>query len=449
MPAIIIAIQSLTQQAQHQYAPQTHARTTVPGVQARPVCWPLTVCAVRLALVREQVRLQQSEQLGPQLSIRPNLLQAAQYGGNIIPRLRIEWDGCAQYRFGQWLIQMSNDRERERGQRLGYIARNNLYTMFIEAAMEACKEHGCVILVVPHSIVFRREESYKNLRQKIEKFADLIEIRTFDNRPKPVFPDIPWVKIHQISAESKQRVTILFARKGASLNPTIISRGLIRLDAERRREILRADRHAIAQPRFHRQWTQAPSTETAQLLERMWVEAKGKIKMKEKPTRTVAFPQTAIYFVSCLPVELSPLKNPRLHTLDDDEFFWPWIGLYNSHLFHAYWLMTGDAFHVTSIDCSTVAPPAGWKDESLRAQIERTAKLLVSKKNLDACRVVHTGSGGSKWPNMNFHRHQEGREIISILDRLLIEAYDLEEQPLLSHVRMMRTGSAHDLSALH
>ncbi|MCY4187784.1 MAG: Eco57I restriction-modification methylase domain-containing protein, partial [Bryobacterales bacterium] len=345
--------------------------------------------------------------------------------------------------------QLSNDRERERGQRLGYIARNNLYTMFIEAAMEACKEHGCVTLVVPHSIVFRREESYKKLRKKIEEFADRIEIRTFDNRPKPVFPHIPWVKIHQTSSESRQRVTILSARKGVSHNPIITSRGLIRLDAERRREILRADQDAIVQPRFHRQWTQAPSAATVQLLEKMWAEAKDKVRMQDKATRTVAFPQTAMYFVPCLPVELSPLKNPKLYKLDDDEFFWPWIGLYNSHLFHAYWLMTGDAFHVTGTDYSSVAPPAGWKDESLRAQIERAAKLLVSKKNLDACRVAHAGSGGSKWPNMNFHGRQEGREIVSILDRLLIEAYDLEEQPLLSHVRMMRTGSAHDLSALH
>ena len=133
----------------------------------------------------------------------------------------------------------------------------------------------------------------------------------------------------------------------------------------------------------------------------------------------------------------------------DDEFFWPWIGLYNSHLFHAYWLMTGDAFHITAMDYATVASPAGWKDESLRAEIERKTKLLVSKRVLDACRVVHTGEGRSKWPNVNFHPRREGREIVSVLDRLLIEAYDLKERPLLDHIRMMRTGSAYDLRALH
>ena len=34
---------------------------------------------------------------------------------------------------------------------------------------------------------------------------------------------------------------------------------------------------------------------------------------------------------------------------------------------------------------------------------------------------------------------------MSVLDRLLIEAYGLREQPLLDQIRTMRTGSAHYL----
>ena len=111
--------------------------------------------------------------------------------------------------------------------------------------------------------------------------------------------------------------------------------------------------------------------------------------------------------------------------------------------------MTGDAFHVTATDYGTVIAPPGWKDESLRAQIERQARLLVSKRVLDACTVVHIGRGQSRWPSVNFHSRPEGREIVSALDRLLIEAYDLKEQPLLDHMQRMRTGSAHYIWSLH
>lgn len=338
--------------------------------------------------------------------------------------------------------QRSDKRDRERGDRLGYRARHNLYTMFIEAALEVAGEHGCVTLVVPHSIVFRRESSYRKLRQVIESAADGVEIRTYDNRPKPVFPKVPWIKGHRTSVESRQRVTILSVRKGTSAEENVFGCGLIRLDAENRGEILRADRRAVAQPRFRRQWTHAPTRETVELLRRMWRESKVQPR-KTATARTVAFPRTGMYFVTCLPSELSPLRNPKLHSLNDDEYFWPWIGLYNSHLFHAYWLMTGDAFHVTATEFAAIEPPAGWKDESLRSRTEETSRRLVSTSVLDACKVVHTGRGRSRWPNVSFHSAQAGRMVVTAVDRLLLEAYGLGERPLLDQIRIMRTGSAH------
>lgn len=341
--------------------------------------------------------------------------------------------------------QQSGSDERERGKRLGYIAQNNLYTMFIEAALDVCKEDGCVTVVVPHSIVFRRERSFRKLRQVIENAADRIDIRTYDNRPKPVFPDVPWIKSHQESVESRQRVTILSIRRGVSSNVSLFSRGVIRLDAEHRGVILRAGGKIVAQPKLNRQWTQAPSYETAELLRKMWMESKVQKTSSSKQSKTVAFPQTGMYFVTCLPAGLSPLRRPKLYELEDDEFYWPWVGLYNSHLFHAYWLMTGDAFHITATEYSTVNPPLGWSDESLRSETERKTRLLVSKSVLDACKSVHSGSGRSKWPNVNFHSRLEGQQVIADLDRLLIEAYDLKEQPLLEQIRRMRTGSAHNL----
>ncbi len=121
------------------------------------------------------------------------------------------------------------------------------------------------------------------------------------------------------------------------------------------------------------------------------------------------------------------------------------MGLYNSHLFHAYWLVTGDAFHVNTRSWATVEAPDGWEDESLRADTERWARRLFSDDVLDSCRTVNSGKAGKKLPNLDFRLTDLSRRIVAALDRLLIEAYGLPEQPLLETIRTMREGSAHSL----
>ena len=139
------------------------------------------------------------------------------------------------------------------------------------------------------------------------------------------------------------------------------------------------------------------------------------------------------------------LRSGKHYLLPGDRYFWPWVGLYNSHLFHAYWLMTGDAFHVNESEYAMVRPPGGWTDESLRADTERWARRLFSDDVLNSCRTVHIGKGRRAWPNVNFHSTHLGRRIVAALDRLLIEAYGLRETPLLAAIRTMREGSAHSL----
>ncbi len=141
---------------------------------------------------------------------------------------------------------------------------------------------------------------------------------------------------------------------------------------------------------------------------------------------------------------------PRInkkYQLPADRYFWPWIGLYNSHVFHAYWLMTGDGLNLTAGAWATIDAPEGWSDESLRVDTERWARRLFSDHVLASCRTVHIGQGGVEWPNVNFYSAPAGRKIVAELDRLLIEAYGLQKLPLLSHLRTMRTGSSHCLWA--
>ena len=151
-----------------------------------------------------------------------------------------------------------------------------------------------------------------------------------------------------------------------------------------------------------------------------------------------------MYFLSCLPegVLENPLRKP--HQIPDDRFFWPWVGLYNSQLFHAYWVMVGDAFHVTKQESGTIRAPAGWEDERLRLRTEKAARRLMHRKTLQDCHVVKSNLGAQH--NVNFHKERTpGPAIVEKLDRLLLDAYGLSHDPLLEQMRTIRLGSAHTL----
>ena len=330
--------------------------------------------------------------------------------------------------------------------RLGYGATSDLYTLFLEAALSATKAGGCIVMITPHSLIFKQQKAWVQLRNRYETACRLIELRTYDNRPAPVFPRLPWLKIDQ-SNENRQRVTILVARKTES--PTQIARifscGLIRITNEYRRNILRVSQRGVCQPPSIEQWTQAPTEATKELLEKMR-ETDHSIRSNDNcdSTKNVTFPRTAMYFVTCLPEGVIKNERRRILSLANDKFFWPWVGLYNSHLFHGYWLMIGDAFDLTLREICTVKRPHGWSNETLRSEIEHHARNLCSAKTVDACRTFHRGEGGKDWPNANFHQHP-AEHIIAKLDHLLIRAYGLDVDPLLSDLQIMRTGSAHQV----
>ena len=191
--------------------------------------------------------------------------------------------------------------------------------------------------------------------------------------------------------------------------------------------------------------------ELAGLLTAMRAEAPIRRPTVSADGKVVTFQPTGMYFISSLPAGVldryAPRKRPdagrKAHTLASDGFYWPWIGLYNSHLFHAYWLMVGDAFHITR-EYETVKRPPGWDDESLRAETERTARQLMHRKTLDACHVVVKMFG--EHHNVNFHKPgTPGLAIIEKLDGLLLEAYGLAVHPLMEQMRVIRAASAHML----
>ena len=336
--------------------------------------------------------------------------------------------------------------DRERGRRLGYAgASANLYLMFIEAGLALLRPGGCAVLVVPHSIVFRRKGAFPKVRKLLEEGSARVDFRTYDNRPLPLFPALPWLKRGQSDKGNRQRATILAFRKQASPNASgevaIASGGLIRLGAQTRETVLRQPTLRQQQRHWRKQWSQAPTPELADLLAAMRDEDRA--PPDGAGMKTVTFPPTAMYFISCLPE--GTVNNPRRqgHTIPHDRFFWPWIGLYNSHLFHAYWLMVGDAFDVTAEEYASVRPPAGWNDEGLRKETESVARRLLADDTLDSCLTL-SRMRGKEWSNVNFHKPNSlGPAIVNELDHLLLAAYGFAPEPLINQMRTIRTQGSH------
>ena len=342
--------------------------------------------------------------------------------------------------------QRPDEADKNRGQRLSYIgARTNLYLMFIEAALEVARPSGCVTLIVPHSLVFGRSpKSIGQVRDQVERYANHVDIRTYDNGPQPAFPRLPWLK-QGSGKTNRQRVTIvrmlLSEPVQESTAASVYSRGLLRLTAENRLRVLRARYLSQLQPQTSIQWTQAPTPELVQLLRLM----RGP-KRKLPHGRGATISKSAMYFITCLPE--GRLHNPsrKEFLLADDGLYWPWIGLYNSHLFYAYWLMVGNHMDVTANTYLAVHAPRDWKDMALLQETADLARELTSPPMVARCRNDHTGKGGKIFPNCDFHSHPEAASLIEELDLLLLRAYGLPAEPLLYQMRTIRTGSAHHLT---
>ncbi len=344
--------------------------------------------------------------------------------------------------------QTPDEADKDRGKYLGYTHNpSNLYQMFVEASLDVAAKDGCITLVVPHSIVFGRNKVFQKIRQHIESVSQKISIRTYDNRPQPLFPDLPWLKGEKNANDNRQRSTIITIQKNRNANALIVSRGLIRIKSQERNQIIRNVSQGQVQPKHPIQWTQAPTRPLMDLLISMSSNMPKSTRLFSGKTRNITFKPTAMYFITCLPEGILYDHHRTSYPLDDNEFFWPWVGLYNSHLFHAYWLMIGDAFHLNWREYGTVQPPQGWKIPEIRNELERLTKLLIEPETLKSCESIHVGKGKKEFPNINFHMEgSRGPKIIRELDKVLLAAYKLPENPLLDQMYIIRTESAHKIA---
>ena len=337
-----------------------------------------------------------------------------------------------------------------RFKRLGYAAGpGNLYEAFLESAAERLvKRNGSLMMIVPHSIHWSGRT--ETLRGIIENQFPEIRVRTYDNRPTPVFTKTSWLQ-DTTNAESRQRVSVVHAEdRGRRGTRQVRSTGVIRLTGPTRADTLRRLTSTGGPlPRLAGTagaWPAAGTPELAQLLAAM---TRG--LAAERHAQTLTRPRTACYFLTTLRPE--HLSNPRRVPFPPghDGPLDAWLALYNSRLFHSLWLMTGDAFDVTDRPYRIAKAPRAWADGKLTAEAEKLGRALTSRANLKACEEVHSGREGTRWPNFNFHSEQvpNSRRLIEEIDRLLLDGYGLEPEPILTQMETMRLGSAHLIAPRH
>ena len=340
--------------------------------------------------------------------------------------------------------QRPKNHEKNVAKQFGYgtVGCGDLYCLFVELGTHLVGKSGVLTLVVPHSLCFADQK--QKLREICERAATSIHLRTYNNRPTAVFPPHPFIKGGRQGAENRQRITVMSLHAGTpdvANKPVIHASCYIGLQNTLRREILRR-RPASIQPPSNQwnQWTMAGTKTLAKLLEEMRDDRPVQNTMAK--FRTVTFPPTAHYFLTCLPQEI--LDSPRRKKIGvpNDEFFWPRICLFNSTVFHAYWLMVGDAFDVLPRLFTSIRLPPVWALEPpVRIEAEKIGKEFCNDEVLIRSATVFR-QARKEFPNYDFHTHEP--ELVRRADQICIEGYGLKEyeselQEQIQKVRQFRT----------
>ena len=320
------------------------------------------------------------------------------------------------------------------------------YSLFCETALALANPQGGVItMIVPLSIAFGQRQ--RSLRGVFNGQCREIALRHYDNRPDTTFNASPTVK-HQ---ENRQRATVFTAILGKKPGQDIIvkSSGLQRWPAAQRAECL-AQRGTTVVPKLGHgvdnrvagQWLRVPTPEVARLVEAISSQDRTVMSYAYKGDDTdtsggvyLAFPQTAYQFIGVIPAgTVSPRRETAIRVKDLDDLRLLMVVL-NGHVGYAWWWVVGDGFHVKPIaDHGTLVIP-NYCSKNPGEAIELGQRLIDA---IPECIVVANQQGNS-WHNVNFHLKPD---LIAEIDRFHLKALGLEEEPLLTHLRIMRSSSS-------
>ena len=313
----------------------------------------------------------------------------------------------------------------------------DLYNLFCETALALAKpEGGVVTLIVPLSIAFGRNK--QTLRDAFNRHCKSITLRHYSNRPDTTFNASPTVK----TPENRQRATIITAILGNALAPDINSTGLQSWPADERQQCLQQRRTARIL-RFNSgvdqhiagQWPRVPTPEIAQLIETI-VEQKTVVsKYAASGGVSLVFPKTAYHFISTIPQGTVSPRSEYPFTVANDDSLRLIMATLNGHIAYAWWQVYGDDFHLKPSDLITITIPDTWARNPQPA-IEMGQRLINAMPDC----IVENKQQGGVWRNVDFHTYAP--DLIAELDRLHLAALGLPEEPLLTHLRIMRSSSS-------
>ena len=323
----------------------------------------------------------------------------------------------------------------------GYQTTNvgDLYTLFCETALALANPQGGVIsLIIPLSIAFGRQQ--KSLRDLFVSRCQSINLRHYDNIPDAAFNGAPTLK----TWKNRQRATIINCQLGDASHPAIKSSGLQRWPAEERALCLNQRPTAVllrfnqnrTDIRLAGQWPRIPTPEVAEMVQAILKQKTAVAKYASDSGETLTIPMTAYQFIGSIPKGSVLPRGESPFTVADMNALRLVMATLNGHVAHAWWWIFGDGFHLKPYDMTSMTVPDKWI-ENPQPAIDLGQQLINA---IPDC-LTEKLNAGTVWQNVNFHRKPG---LIAELDKLHIRALGLPEEPLLTHLRIMRSSNSWD-----
>ena len=315
--------------------------------------------------------------------------------------------------------------------------RSDLYNLFCETALAlANPDSGVVTLILPLSIAFRQDK--QTLRNIFSQRSKTINLRQYDNIPGTTFNASPTLK----SWKNSQRATIITVVLADTSVTDIKSTGLQRwptgerdLCLLQRQTAQIPDLRNITDQDIAGQWARVPTREVADMVRAIAVQQTSVKSCKASNGAIIAFPKTARYFIGSIPQGTVTPRSESLFTVASESDLLLAMAVLNGHIGYGWWRVYGDGFHVNTYELTTVTIPDAWV-ENPQVAIDLGQSLMEAIPNC----ITEKRNSGTVWRNVDFFTYAP--DLIEELDRSHIAALGLPEEPLLTHLRIMRSSSS-------
>lgn len=313
----------------------------------------------------------------------------------------------------------------------------DMFSMFCELGLAlANPERGILTMIVPLSTAFGQRE--KTLRERVAQWSASIRLRHYDQRPDAIFNESPTVS----SPGNSQRATIMTAIRGDT-TARVWTTGLKRWPSSEREVCLQAKESVEISSLFNGnggkhvlgQWPRIPTDAVGEMVSAILDQSTLALGNGLCEGSGLGMPKSCRYFMSALPAGIVQPRRETVINLPGRRDLLMALAALNGHVGYAWWTIFGDGFDVKKSDFVGFAIPDAWIGDPKDAM--KLGEELIDAA--DACTVTNTVQG-KDWMNVDFH---SGRpDLIEQIDKLYISALGLPEEPLLTHLRIMRSNSS-------